>query len=443
MKNRCNAILATLLITVALALPATAAQPVDGIVAVVGDDVILASELTSAVQQARASLGSRAQSVPLDALRSNVLDQIILTQLQVERARQLGLSVSDQEIGQGIAQLARQAGMAPDQYIEALRQQGIAPAAVLRQRVRTDALIQKVRKVEVLDKIVVTDEDVTQFLESRSLRDHDNREYHIQHIRIDVPAAANSAAVDKIRTEVEQLRDKIVSGQATFAAVAQARSDGDAAARGGDMGWIGDAVMPPAFTDVLPTLGAGQVSAVFRANGAFHLIKLLATRGSQNLAGGDTVMIEEVNVRHIVLTPNALRNSQRTQGLAAELLERLAAGASFADLAKQYSDDKATASASGSLGWVQAGMLGPREAVQVAQMQPGQVSPILQTDQGYVIMQLVDRRRVDKTREAIRYRARQLIGQRKAQEKGQLWLHELRGNAYVDIRLPGYQPAGS
>lgn len=442
MKTRFHATIAALCIAIALVLPTAAAQSVDGIVAVVGDDVILASELMDAVSQARASLGARADSMPPNVLRSNVLDQIILTKLQLDRARQLDLKVSDDDIAQGMARLARQTNMSTQQYVQALRNSGISPTAA-QQRLRTDILIQKVRKAEVLDQIVVTDQDVTQFLESRSLRDSGNREYRIRSIRLDVPAAASSETVQAIRDKIEKLRARVVSGQASFADVAKAQSDGDSAARGGDMGWIGDAFMPQAFTDILPTLAIGEVSDVFRGNGALHLIKLLDERGSQNLAGGDTVMVKEVKVRHIVLTPNALRNSQRTRELAMELLERLAAGAQFTDLAKQYSDDKASASDGGSLGWIQAGMLGPREAVQIAQMQPNDVSPVLQTEHGYVIVQLLDRRKVDKTRDAIRRRARQLIGQRKAQEKGQLWLHKLRGNAYVDIRLPGYQPVGS
>lgn len=438
MKTRFHATLATLLLAFTLALPAAQAQPVDGIVAVVNNGVILGSELTDAVRQARARMGDQAQSIPINALRSNILDQMILTQLQVDRAQQLGLKVDKQELVQHMTQLAQKTGMNLQQYLQALQKGGVSLADA-RERVGREILIQKLRTKEVLEKVVVTPQDVTRFLESRSLRDHNNREYRVRHIRIDIPLNADSAAVAQARERAEQLRQQINAGDTTFAAAAKAESDGDAASRGGDMGWIGDAVMPQSFTDIVPQLTPGQVSQVFRGNGAFNLIQLVDVRGSQNLAGGQKVMVDEIEARHIVLQPNALRNAARTQALAAELLERLDAGASFADLAKQYSDDKATASQGGDLGWIQAGMLGPKEAVQVAQMQAGSVSPVLQTHQGFVILKLEDRRQVDKTRDAIRKRARQVIGQRKAQEQGRRWLRKLRDEAYVDVRLPGYQ----
>src|SRR5699024_2270682 len=251
-------------------------------------------------------------------------------------------------------------------------------------------------------------EDVTRFLESRSLRNRANREYHIRHIRVAIPANADSDAVAETQAKAEQLRQQITAGDITFAAAAKTASDGDDANRGGDMGWIGDAFMPQAFTDIVPQLNQGQVSQVFRGGGAFNLVKLVGVRGSQNMAGGQEVMVNEVKIRHIVLQPNALRDAARTRALAQELLERLRAGASFADLAREYSDDKASASDGGDLGWLQAGMLGPKEAAQITQMQVGGVSGVLKTAQGLTIVKLEDRRQVDKTREAIRKRARQV-----------------------------------
>lgn len=443
MKMRFSASVAALLIAAVLTMPGAAtAQSVDGIVAVVGDDVILASELAVAMQRTKAQLGSRADSIPVDTLKSNVLDQMILNRLQINRAKQLGLSVSKEDVARGVARLAQQNGLSMDDFVRALNMRGISLQA-LQQRVRENLLIGKVRKAEVMEDVVVTEQEVSRFLESRSLRDSTNREYQIRHIRLDVPADADGAAVKRIRTLAETLRDQAVSGAATFAALAKAQSDGDNAAGGGDMGWIANAFMPQVFTDIVPNLDIGEVSRVFRGDGAFHLVKLVDTRGSQNLAGGQQLLVDEIEVSHIVLQPNALRNSERTGELALGIRERLAAGARFADLARQYSDDKATASQGGSLGWIRPDQLGPREAVRVAQMQPGDVSPILETTNGYIIVKVTDRRQVDKTREAIRSRARQVIGRRKAEEKGQRWLRKLRAEAYVDIRLEGYQPSNS
>lgn len=439
MKHRFYACISALLFAAVLTttLPA-AAKPLDGIVAVVGEDVILASELNAAVQQKRRRLGDSANSVPVNVLRSNVLDEIIITKLQLDRAQELGLKIGERELNRGMARLAQQNGMRMNQFMQALRRRGI-PLKSLKQRVRENLLIRKVRRKEVLEDIDITKQDVTRFLESRSLRSKNNLEYHLRHIRINIPATADDAAVEQARQRIKRMRAKAVSGEATFAALAKTRSDGKNAERGGNMGWIGSAFMPRVFMDVVPGLDDGEISQVFRGAGAFHLVKLMDTRGSQTLAGNKKVMVDQVKVRRIVLKPNALRNKKRTRKLAVEIRERLKAGANFADLARQYSDNKATAGNGGELGWTQPQRLGPREAVRVAKMQPGDVSPILETNKGFVIMKLVDRRQSDKTREAIRKRARQILGRRKAKELGRRWLQKLRSEAYVDIRLEGYR----
>lgn len=438
MKQRFYFSLLALFIATAATLPAATAQPVDGIVAVVNQDVILASELASAVKQTRIRMGPRADDIPIQVLRSKALDQLIFKRLQLQKAQQLGISVNEQDIARGLARLAQKNGMSTQQFIQAVKSRGMSMAA-LRARLKQTLLIQKVRRQQVMDKVVITNQDVTQFLESRALRNQHDREYHIRHIRIDVPADASTATVKRVRKQIEHIRSRITSGDASFAALAKQASDGDNAARGGDMGWIGSAFMPKVFIDIVPSLQPGEVSRVFRGAGAFHLVKLLDVRGSQNLAGGQKVMVDEIKVQHIVLKPNALRNRQQTRALAHELLERLQAGANFADLAREYSDDKVTANQGGQLGWIQPQQLGPREAVQVARMQPGNISPVLQTNHGYIIVKVSDRRQRDKTREAIRRRARQILGQRQSQEKGRRWLQKLRAQAYVDIRLPGYQ----
>jgi len=425
-----------------LLLPATAlAQPVDGIAAVVNNDVILLSELSGAVQQARAQLGARADNIPADTLRSNTLDQLIFSRLQLQRARELGLAASEEEINAQIARLAQQNKMEVEQFAQALQAQGMS-LQELGERIRENVLIQKVREQEVMSTVRVTENDVTEFLASRSLQNKSNREYHLRHIRLDLPLGDSPEAARQVRERLEEIRSQAMSGAAGFAQLAAANSDHASAANGGDMGWINSAAMPQVFVDNISGLSQGGISPVFRSEGAFHLLQLLGSRTPQSLAGGEKVMIDEVRVSHILLQPNALRNQERTHELASDLRARMDAGADFAELAKEYSDDKNSAEEGGDIGWVQPETLDPQATFRIAQMQPGDISPVLETANGYAIIKVVDRRQLDKTREAIRNHAQQLIGQRKAQEKGRRWLQELRAEAYIDIRLDGYQPVG-
>lgn len=312
--------------------PAHAAAPLDKIVAVVGDDVVLESELESAVSQLRARAGNRVDQMPRNMLRSRVLDRLIMSHLQVARAKEKGITVSDDEVDRGMARIAKQNGMNPQQFMRAVANDGMDPQS-LRDQVREELLVTKLRRAEVMQKVVITRDDVDRYLENQSLRD------------------GNTA---------------------------------------------------------------------------------------QNTS--DTAMVQEVKLSHILLTPSEIRGQQRTRDLARQLRQRLKAGDDFATLAREYSDDNGTANQGGSLGWVRPDQFESATQRQISDLQIGQVSRVFQTPEGYEILKLQDRRQQDKTLEDRRQRARSELGEKKAADEGERWLRKIRDEAYVDIRMPGYQP---
>lgn len=421
---------------------ASGPQTLDQIVAVVGDGVILESELSSAVARIRARAGQRANQIPPNVLRSQILDRLIMQRLQLQRARQRGIEISDPEIDQGVARIAQQNNMSMPQLVRAVSADGMSMDQ-LRGQVRDELMISKLRSEEVMSKVVVTEDDVDRYLENQSLRVAQDRSYHLRHLLVAVPDDADDATVAAARDRIDSLRARIVDDGDDFASVAEANSEGQNAADGGDMGWIDGAYMPGLFTDVLPGMRPGDVSEVFRGAGGFHIVELEDVRGGDSLGSGEKVMVEEVKARHILLTPNEIRDDQRTRDLARQIRERLDAGDDFAALAREYSDDSATANQGGDLGWVQPSRFAGPTRRQLDSLDAGQTSPIFQSSEGYEILEVEDRRQRDQTREAIRARARQALGEQKSEEEGELWLRKLRDEAYVDIRMQGYQPTPS
>ena len=414
------------------------AQTLDEIVAVVGDGVVLESELDNAVAQIRARAGQRVNQAPPNVLRSQVLDRIILQRLQMQRAEQRGIQVSDEEIDQGIARIARQNNMDMAQFTRAVAGDGMSMQQ-LREQVRNELMISKLRRQEVMSQVVVTDADVDRYLENQSLREAENRSYRLRRLLISVAPDADDAALSAARERIDRLRTRIVDEGADFASVAASQSQGEYAADGGDMGWIAGDALPEALTDVVPGLQRGEISDVFRGPDGFQIVRLEARRGGASAPAEQRVMVDEVKARHILLRPNEIRDDERTRELARQLRERLEAGADFAALARDYSDDSATASQGGDMGWVQPQRLPGASRAQLADLEAGEVSRIFQTGNGYEIVKVEDRRQRDQTREAVRAEARQALGEQKSEEEGQLWLRKLRDEAYVDIRMPGYQ----
>ncbi|MBS63359.1 peptidylprolyl isomerase [Salinisphaera sp.] len=418
------------------------AQTLDEIVAVVGDGVILESELNEAVARIRARAGGRADQMPPNILRSQVLDQLIMQRLQVQRARERGIEVSDQEIDAGIGRIAQQNNMDMQQFMRAVAADSMTMEQ-LREQVREELLVSKLRRQEVMSKVSVSDEDVDRYLENQSLRNAQDREYRVRHILLPVSEGADSATIEATRDQLEALREQIVDGDADFADVAASHSKGENALDGGDMGWMQGNYLSRTFRDVVPSLSPGETSEVFRDSQGFHLVQLEDVRG-RDAQNQPKVMVQEVQTRHILLKPNEIRDAERTRELGRQIRERLEAGDDFAALAREYSDDTATANQGGDLGWVQPEQqrLDPITRRQLEALSPGEVSPVFQTGEGYEILKVTDRRQRDQTQEAARDRVRRTLGEQKSVEEGELWLRKLRDEAYVDVRMPGYQATG-
>lgn len=416
-------------------LHAEANQSLDGIVAVVGQGVVLESDLNTGVTRISQRMGDAVDRMPANVLRSRVLDHLILQKLQLQRAQRHGLQITDAEMQQAIDRLAAQNHMNSKEFLATLRAQG-APVNEMRGKLRDRLLMDKLRQKAVLGRVVVTDKDVDRYLESQSLRVQKDLEYHILHMLIAVDSGASAQAVANARERMQALRKKAL-GDASFRELAIAYSDGQNALQGGDLGWLRGGFLPTLFADVVPQLKKGEVSPIFRGRSGFHLIKLAGIRSISGDVAPDQAIVEEVKLRQILLKPNEIRDDKRAKKQLQDLRTRLQAGDDFAELARQHSD-ASSASKGGDMGWLQVKQLPPTLAKQIQQLKPNQTSEPFETPPGWQIIRLEGRRQRDLSEELRRQHARQAIGRRKMAQAGQRWLREMREDAYVDIRMKDY-----
>lgn len=415
-------------------------QSLDKIVAVVNDDVILKSQLNSAVAEIRQRNAAQIGRLPPNALRSQVLDQLIMRQLQIQKADQDGIKVSNAEIQQGVARIAQRNNMSLQQFTRAVTRSGMRMSD-LRDRIRDEIKISKVRQKEVMGKVAVSDQDVDRYLQNQSLRLSRDHEYRLRQIKLNLPADADATTTGVIRDRLERLRRRIISGEIRFADAARSVSQGPHSADGGDRGWVSGATLPDGFDSALAGISAGQISPVFRGPDGLYLLKLEDERGGDSTDDAQKrVMVTEAHIRHIIVKPNEIRNDARTRKLARQIRQRLLAGGDFATLAKKYSDDKGTSRQGGDVGWIALNRLPPDTRRHIENLDEGEISRIFQTDDGYEIVKLIDRRQRDETEQAKRDKVRQTLGRKRASEQGDRWLRKLRDEAYVDIRMPDYQP---
>ncbi len=408
-------------------LAAGAAQTIDRIIAVVNDNVILQSELEQQIRIAQSEMRDRGISPPsVDALRSQVLERLILMRLQTDRAKEAGIKVDDRELNEVMNNIATQNKMSLAQLAESVKGEGMDFTA-LREQVRQQVLANRVRQKEVDSRVVVTDQDIDQFLAASG--NEDQTEYHLAHILVAIPDAASPEVRDKARTKAEGVLKRLQGGD-DFAQVAITSSDGQQALQGGDLGWRKSSALPSVFANAVPKLKAGELSGIIEASNGYNIIKLVEKRDA-----GERQTVTETQSRHILLIPNTIRNEDATRAQAFELYDRLKKGADFAELAKKYSDDPGSKNAGGELNWQPPGVFAPEFQEKVDALKDGELSQPFHSQFGWHVVQLEGRRTRDVTVEARRGRARQAIMQRKDAEEYEAWLRRLREEAYVEYRL--------
>lgn len=406
-----------------------AAQVLDRIIVVVNDSVVLQSELDQALDGARKTLAERKLSAPPDnVLRTQVLERLLLAKLQTQRAASAGVRIDDRELNDVLTNIAQQNKMSLAEFGDMLRKQGMDFLSV-REQVRDEVLISRVRQREVDSRVTVTEQDVDLFLASTGI--NDSIEYRLSHILVAVPDGATDVERDKARSKAADLLKRARAGE-DFAQMAIASSDGQQALQGGDLDWRKAADLPSLFANTAAKLKQDEISDLLEASSGFHIIKLSGQRDSE---GPKTV--NETRARHVLITTNAVRDEAQAMAQAKDLYGRLQKGASWDEIAREYSDDPGSKNGGGDLGFQPPGVFVPEFQIRLDQLKPGEISTPFHTQFGWHIASVIERRTRDTSVESRRARARAAIQQRKSAEEYDGWLRRLREEAYIEYRLQG------
>lgn len=409
------------------ATPTPAAMELDRIIAVVEEDVITESELENQMQRVRAQLRQQGTPMPPTAvLERQVMERLVLEKIQIQVAGHSGVEVKDDALDRAVADIAKRNELSLDQFREILASEGF-DFGEFREKIREEILIAKLRKSEVDNRVRVRDSEIENYLRNEASTGADEQEYRLSHILVATPSGASEEEIRAARTKAEDALARIEAGE-DFGSVAISVSDGQTALEGGDLGWRKGSEIPTLFADSVSTMDTGEVSSIITSPSGFHIVSLTDTRS------GEKILVEQHHTRHILISPNELVDRKQALNKARQLRLRLESGADFEQLARANSDDRASALKGGDLGWVTKGRMVPEFEEVMLAIDVGDLSPPIETEFGFHIMQVLDRRMHDDTETVRRNRARNAIRQKKIDERRQTWLRRLRDEAYVEYR---------
>ena len=400
----------------------------DRVVAVVNSEVVTRLDLDEQVKVALQQLKRQATPLPAaDVLERQMLERLVTTKVLAQSARETGLRVDDTQLQHSIERIAQENKLAPEAFRKMLEAEGI-DFNRFREELRNEILIARLKEREVDSKILITDAEIDNYLKNQQNQGGKDDEYSLSHILVLVPEQASPEQIKAKRTIAEKALDQIKGG-ADFRQVSAGISDAQNALDGGPLGWRPTARLPQIFVDAVKTMKVGDASAVLRSANGFHIIKLLGKRGNES-----PVIIPQTHARHILIRLNEVVSEAEAKQRLTNLRERIDHGANFAELARLQSED-ASASRGGDLGWLSPGDTVPEFERAMNGLEPGQVSDPVQSPFGWHLIQVVERRSEDMSKERQRVLARQSIRTRKADEAYQEWVRQQRDRAYVELRL--------
>jgi peptidyl-prolyl cis-trans isomerase SurA len=401
----------------------------DGVAAIVNEGVVLKSQLSEQLEMIRTNATRQGMQLPPpEVLEEQVLERLIVSEIQLQRAERIGLQVSDEMLNQSIAGIAAQNNVPFEEMPRLLAEDGV-DYADFRRQLREEITVNQLRRIEVAQSINVTDREIEQCIADLEDNVVANSEYELSHILLPVPETSDADAVAEAEALAQQIYAQLMNG-ADFRQMAAQFSKGPTALEGGSLGWMQGQQVPTLFTDVLQDMGKGDISEPIRAAASFHIVKVDDLRSAVQRSE-----VNQTRVRHILVSPNEIIDDATAKQRLEEALAKIRAGEDFAEQAKLLSDDPGSANLGGDLGWASPGVFAPEFEQAVADSEIGVVTEPFRTQFGWHILEVTDRRVYDNTEDLKRQNCVSKIRNGKLEEESQLWIQRLRDEAFVEKRI--------
>ena len=403
-------------------------QLIDRVIAVVDSSVIMESELNNRVEEIIGRLRSDGTELPpKKILEEQILERLIIEEIQLQIGKRAGVKISDAELNRSLSMIASQNSMDLEQFKESLEASGESYKN-LRESVRKEMIIQRVQRGRVAANVEISEQEIENYLNSEEGKSRLAEQYNVQQILLSIKSGASTEEIILVEKKGLEIIERHKNGE-SFEKLAATYSSDQNALEGGKLGWRRVSELPTLFASEVEGMKVGDISKLIRSGAGMHIIRLAEKKG-------EVVKYEDQTlVRHILVQTSEIRSENQTKSLISEVYEKLVGGGEFKQLARQYSEDPGSKMEGGDLGWSRAGTFDPVFESVMNEIKIGVISKPFQTQFGWHILEVIDRRNEDVSDDVRKNRAYQIIFNRKFEQELQRTLMELRSEAYVDIKL--------
>ena len=424
-----TAMIALSAVGVLMTAPAHGAiETIDKVAAIVNKSVITQTELDARIKEVKIiTLQRGLQLPPLDVLTEQILEQLINESLQMTTALRYGVSPSDEEIHDALARIRLSRKLNDEDFLLSLTTQGTT-LEEFKRTIQRQLTIDNISQGLVRSRIRISEQDIDNFLKSADAKFWISPDYQLSHILIALPQSANSIAAQEAEGEANEIYQKLVNG-ANFEELALAKSDGPLALQGGNLGWRKTSDLPTLFAEMAPDLSKGEVAKPARSQAGFHIIKLNDKRGETK------EIVNQTKARHILIELSEIVDAEQAQETLRGFRQEVLDGGDFSVLAKKHSEDIGSKLTGGDLGWASPGQFVPEFEKIMQEMAIDEISEPFKSPFGWHIMQVLERRNEDMTEQALRAKARSVITSRRFEDELQLWIQEMRDDAFIETKI--------
>jgi peptidyl-prolyl cis-trans isomerase SurA len=404
-----------------------APELLDSVSVIVDQGVVLESQIAELITVVKRNAVLNNQTLPADrVLRTQSIEKLIVDNIQLQMAERMGIQVSDPQLEQTIANIAKDENMTVAQFREKVAQEGVT-YNTYREDIRKELILGEVRRSNVRRRVYITEQEVDNLVTLIDEQGDQQAEYNLGHILIEFSAEPTDEDIEQAKTRADKVIELLNKGS-DFAKIATASSGGSRALEGGDMGWMNINSMPTLFAEAVQKTSKDDLIGPIRSGAGFHILKVKDVRGIEK------VEVAEVSSRHILIKPSVILSDAKAEKMLIEFREQILAGeADFAVLAKEHSADPGSALKGGELGWADPNVYVPEFRDTLAKLEIDEISTPVRSQHGWHLMQLIGKRVGDATQKRKEDKAYQLLFQRKFAEESDVWLREIRAGAYIEV----------